>query len=477
MAARPALVGPISAVHSVASIDPENRPFMQTYPEPVLVDFVTGDDTGLRMPAHAKALRAGGSEFLTEAFRAYGVLPADNRVIAITRFDPCDAGNSGDKLFLSVEYARPQAGLHNDLFVKFSRDFGDAFRDRRRMELAAEIRLAALSRLPAFPVSVAKPYFADIEQASGTGILITQRIAFGEAGIEPVRPKNMDHELANPLEHYQATLRALARLAAAHRSGMLSPEVDALFAYDAGAAAGDIPIPWDEDQIREKARRIGAFVTSYPQLFPPNVASPRFLVRLEEEAVRFRHHEPAIKHFLHTNSDFIALTHWNTHLDNAWFWRDDDDTLQCGLLDWGMVRQMNITYGLWGGLSAATPDFFDRHLDDLLALYAKELRTHGGPVVDLGELELHFELSVVMLCVAIFFDTPALVLSRMPDIGSLDGPLDPRLAQDSVVHGFLHGFTNFLYLWETRDFGATLDALRQRARPAPAPPIEKTAPA
>ena len=136
-------------------------------------------------------------------------------------------------MFLSVEYAQSEPGLHTDLFVKFSRDFSDAFRDRRRHELEAEVRLAALSRLPAFPINVPAAYFADFNHESGTGLLITQRIAFGSGGIEPLRPKCMDHELDDPLAYYRATVTALARLAAAHKSGRLSPQVEALFPFDA----------------------------------------------------------------------------------------------------------------------------------------------------------------------------------------------------------------------------------------------------
>jgi len=432
---------------------------MQTYPEPVLVDFVTGDDTGIALPAHAAALQAAGARFLTEAFHAYGSLGADNQVVAITRCDPCSAGNSGDKLLLAVEYARDEPGLHRDLFVKFSRDFGDAFRDRRRYELEAEIRLAALSRLPAFPVTVARAYFGDFEAASGTGLLITERIAIGEGGIEPARPKNMDHELADPAEYYRATLTALARLAGAHKAGRLAPEVDRLFPLDIEAVAQGIPIPWDEAQMRDKVARLRDFVARCPRLFPANVAAPAFLDRFEREAVRFVRHEAAVRRFLHSDPDFIALAHWNTHLDNAWFWRDDHGVLQCGLLDWGMVRQMNVGYSLWGGVSAASLDFWARELDPLLALYVRELVAAGGPALDLATLERHFELSASLLCLAMFMDAPALALARMPGIVDASGPLDPMLRADPVVHGFLHGFTNFLYLWETRDFGATLEAV------------------
>jgi hypothetical protein len=148
---------------------------------------VPGDATGLAIPAHGEALRVAGEAFLTEAFRSFGSLSQDNRIVRITRCEPFFGGNSGQKLLLSVEYAHAEPGLHTDLFVKFSRDFTDAFRDRRRHELEAEVRFAALSRLPNFPINVPAACFADFHRESGTGLLITQRIAFGGGGIEPLR--------------------------------------------------------------------------------------------------------------------------------------------------------------------------------------------------------------------------------------------------------------------------------------------------
>ncbi|HYP62615.1 MAG TPA: hypothetical protein VEQ16_01935, partial [Acidocella sp.] len=73
-------------------------------------DWVRGDDTGLLLPAHMRALREGGVEFLTRAFRAIGTLGADNSVTAITRFEECPGGSTGRKLFLSVAYEKPVPG-------------------------------------------------------------------------------------------------------------------------------------------------------------------------------------------------------------------------------------------------------------------------------------------------------------------------------------------------------------------------------
>jgi hypothetical protein len=432
------------------------------YEDPELLDFVRGDATGLAIPAHGEALRAAGEAFLTEAFRSFGSLSPDNRIVRITRCEPFPGGNSGHKLLLSVEYAHAESGLYTELFVKFSRDFTDAFRDRRRHELEAEVRLAALSRLPGFPIHVPSPCFADFNREYGTGILITQRIAFGSGGIEPLRPKCMDHELAEPLVYYRATVTALARLAAAHKSGVLSPQVDALFPFDPETAAADLPIPWDEQQLRDRVARYAAFVASCPQLLPPHLASAQFIARLEREAVRFLRNESTIKRFLYADRDFVALCHWNTNIDNAWFWRDSSGALQCGLLDWGLVRQMNVATALWGGLCGASLEIWDSHLDTLLALFSRQLHAHGGPRLDVAQLRLHLHLSVAMLGLALMMEVPSLVLSRLPEAVSAHGQLDPVLHKNEVARCFLHVFTAFLNLWETHDFGASLDQMLKK---------------
>jgi hypothetical protein len=430
--------------------------------DPKRLDFVRGDTTGLAIPAHGDALRTAGEAFLTEALRAFGSISPQNRVSRIARLEPFRGGNSGEKILLAVEYQHPQPDLHTDLFIKFSRDFTDAFRDRRRHELEAEVRLAVLSRVPGFPIPVPAAYFADFHQESGTGILITQRIAFGCGNIEALHPKCRDHELSEPIAYYRAIVSTLARLAAAHKSGLLAPQVDAYFPFDAEKAAADDPIPWDEQQLRERVARIGQFARSCPQLLPAQVAAPSFVARLEHDAVRVLRHEATIKRFLHADRDYIALCHYNANIDNAWFWRDTSGALGCGLLDWGRVRQMNVAYALWGSLCGASLDIWDSHLDELLALFTAELHAHGGPRLDVAELELHLDFYVATMGVATLIEAPALVLSRLPEAAGARDPLDPVFFEDDVARGFLHVFTAFLHLWQSHDFGACLDRLLER---------------
>jgi hypothetical protein len=422
---------------------------MMLHPQPL--HFVRGDTTRLAIPAHHEALRTAGEAFLTDALRTFGSISPQNRITRITRLEPFRGGNSGEKVLLTVEYQYPEPALHTELFVKFSRDFTDAFRDRRRHELEAEVRLAALSRLPAFPIPVPAAYFADFHQESGTGILITQCIAFGRGNIEPLHPKCRDHELSEPLAYYRVIVSTLARLAAADKSGLLCPQVDAYFPFDAVKAAADDAIPWDERQLRERVARIGEFARSSPQLLPAQVAAPSFIACLERDAVRVLRHEATIKRFLHADRDFIALCHYNANIDNAWFWRDASGALGCGLLDWGRVRRMNVAYALWGSLCGAGLDIWDSHLEELLALFTAELHAHGGPRLDVATMGL-----------ATLIEAPALVLSRLPEAVGARDPLDPIFFKDDVARGFLHVFTGFLHLWQRHDFGASLDRLLER---------------
>jgi hypothetical protein len=422
-----------------------------------VLSFVIGERTGISIPASADALLAAGPEFLTRAFHAFGSLPADNSVVGIFDVEPFSGGNSGHKLRLSVEYAKSDAALDTRLFVKFSRDFADPFRDRRRYELEAEVRLALLSRHPAFPVTVPRAWFADFDSGTGTGFVIYEAIAFGEDGIEPCHVKCMDHELADPLKYYRATVTALARLVAAHKSGALAPLADELFPFDLPTALADLPIPLSEDQLREKVATYGALARQCPRLFSENIRSEAFIARLERDAVRILRHQDDVRRFLYGDPDFYALAHWNTNIDNAWFFRGAEGALRCGLLDWGMVRQMNVMLALWGGLSVSQTSMLREHLDELQELYAREIETHGGPCLDRGLMRLHFDLSLALVGLSMMIDVAQLISSRVPEAAEVSGLNDPRILADTVVHGFLSCSLNFLDLWERHDFGVALD--------------------
>jgi len=121
-----------------------------------------------------------------------------------------------------------------------------------------------------------------------------------------------------------------------------------------------------------------------------------------------------------------------------------------------------VAYALWGSLCGASLEIWDSHLEELLALFVAELHAHGGPRLDVAELELHLDFYVATMGLATLIEAPTLVLSRLPEAAAAQGPLDPVFLKDDVARGFLHVFTAFLHLWQRHDFGASLDRLLAR---------------
>src|ERR1700712_3588754 len=110
--------------------------------ETAIIDWARGDIFGLDFPAHPAALKSGGPEFLTRAFRTSGTLAQDNSGTHITGLEEWLLGGTGVKALLSVAYQRDAPGLPRDLFVKFSRNFHDKVRDGGRHHMPPEVRLA-----------------------------------------------------------------------------------------------------------------------------------------------------------------------------------------------------------------------------------------------------------------------------------------------------------------------------------------------
>lgn len=428
---------------------PTSPPPCQPLEAPEL--WATGDALALPIPANADALREGGADWLTRAFHAMGSLGPDNHVTAITRCDSFEAGGTGTKALLSVTYARPDEGLPQDLFVKFSRNFANPEMDRAKFHMGPEIRFAALSRMSGFPVAVPRCLFADYASASGTGLLITERIGFGQSGIEPQYGKCLDHLLPSPLEHYRALIRTLARLAGSHKGGKLPASVADEFAFDFDEALAADRLNYTDQQRSNRVARYAAFAAEHPQLLPDAIRSEAFIARFGEGFALFQAQQDAIKRYLHTQGDFIALCHWNANSDNAWYWRDAGGELQCGLLDWGSVGQMHVAMTLWGCLSSAEQWLWRDHLDELLALFAREYAAAGGPALDPAELRQHLLLYVTMMGLCWLLDAPPRIRREVPDLAATTGPLDPRILASETARVQLQMMTNFLMLWQKED--------------------------
>jgi hypothetical protein len=422
--------------------------------------WVTGEIFRLEIPADTEALVSGGADFLTKAFHASGALAANNRVSRIVEAKEFLGGGTGKKLLLTLAYELPGQDLFERLFIKFSRNFDSELWDRARFMMISEANFAVLSRSPDFPVTVPACLFADIESQSGTGLIITECIAYGRNGVEPLYPKCMDYTVPEPVEHYKAILKGLARLSGAHRGGGLSADFDKKFPYSPKQAAAVFAIRTPEEKIIQRANRMFDFIERYPKLFPENVRLAGFREQFMRDIPDLVAAEGRIRDVLYGNPDLIAFGHWNANIDNCWFWRDAQGLLQCGFMDWANAGPISVAQSVSGAISGAEPFVWNEHLDELLSAFIEEYAARGGPRLSLDELRLHNLLIVAVGGVAYSMGAPIAIERDIEDIDAVESYQDDCFREHENARIQLHMMTKMLNVWQTRKLGDVVRKLR-----------------
>jgi len=432
-------------------------------PGPLDKRWVTGMIFGLQIPADAESLILGGTAFLTTAFHASGALSVDNKVSRIVELKEFVGGGTGKKLLLSLAYEHSEPALPKELFIKFSRNFDNELWDRARMMMVSEANFAVLSMSPQFPVAVPACLFADVESESGTGLVITECISYGRDGVEVSHPKCLDYTLPEPVEHYKAILKSLARLSGAHRSGKLLPEFDGKFPYDRDKASAMFAIRVPIEKLMQRAHRMFDFIERYPKLFPKNVRDPELRVQFVRDIPDVVAAAELIRQILYGDPEFIAFAHWNANVDNCWFWRDADNQLQCGFVDWANAGQISVAQSVSGAISGAEPVVWNEHLDELLTAFIEEYAAAGGPRLNLDELRLHNLLIVAVSGLAYAMGAPIALERDIQDLGAVESNQDACFREHESARIQLHVMTKMLNVWQTRKLGDVVRKLTARS--------------
>jgi hypothetical protein len=224
------------------------------------------------------------------------------------------------------------------------------------------------------------------------------------------------------------------------------------------------------DQIRSRVTRYADFAARFPQLLPASIRSDQFIAQLMREAPRAVENADALRVALKDGArDLFAFCHWNANIDNAWYWRDNNGDLACGLMDWGNVGQMNIVTAISSCLVFAEPDFLVENLDHFLALFSKVFEEAGGGPLDPEVLKLQFALQMVAGGLQWPLDAVPLIERHIPELATVTDRFDPRIKDDEFPRTQLHLLTAYLMLWQTSDPREVIDWAIRRAESVPSP--------
>ena len=414
--------------------------------------WVTGDDSGLSIPATPEALLSDAPAFLTTAMHAQGTLDRDDAVLAVRESQVVAGGSTGKKLLLDLDYRYSERHADSQLFVKFSRDYDDPIRDQAKGQLEAEVKLGLVSQQPGFPIAVPRCFFADYQHSSGTGLLITQCIPFGRDGVEPIHEKCLDYQLDGAVEHYRAILKNLGTLAGGLKTGAQQAgqvaAVSSYFPFDVDGQNSQLTVRYSAEQLQRRLDKLRAFIKDYPGLRTWSLTGEEEVEVLSASLPTVLAEQERLRGQLHNNDNYLALMHWNANIDNAWFWRDGG-TLNCGLMDWGGVGQMNIGLALWGALSACEPQVWRQHLDDLLDTFVTAFAEAGGASLSRDTLKQHMAIAATLLGLSWLMDAPAMILRAVPNLPTDADRWYPAIVESETARSQWLMLGNCLYLWRT----------------------------
>lgn len=405
-------------------------------------DNLPGIITGLKFPHSAKQIEEFGASWLTEALHKYKTLPADNSVKKLVSVEPLmlsgfnAAGGAGPKAFITVEYEKPDPNLHTHLFAKLPWDPhappgtypgvpSDTAAFYRKAASGADGEgpeiYAALLLETAFPFTIPKLYFGDINRDTTNFIHIYGRIAFGPQPdhqngkvikhyerkpfeILPVQGKYQDFLADDPHAIYTQILRSMGALGGFDHQGA--------FDFLLGPITKFGPDDWLKHNTPRPKRTPKAFEVKQrgmshwvdpavnfvanvaPQLFSAEAKDATTLESYKSMMSSLGPYMDDIQGYLGNTSDHIAAMHGNLQTDNAFFWRDEDGNLDSGLLDWGGFSRRPYIMAFLG--VRCPPELNVNGAEALMKCFCDEFERHGGPHLDWEEVLRKYRLVLII---------------------------------------------------------------------------------
>jgi len=397
------------------------------------VKSLPGHFSGTKYPQNAEELEAFGASWYTAAFHKFGTLPKDNRVKRIVKVEQLPhsgfdaAGGAGHKAFVTLEYEKPDPNLHTELFAKFPWDYHESEGGKTyRMQIScygdndAPELLTYMCCEHLFPFRIPKLYFCDINRDTTNYMLIIERVPFGKRGkiqkgrivekiernpfdVLPVCGKYQDYLLDDPAQIYFCLFREMAHLAAWDQQGHYDSHLGVAVKFTQEQFLTHTLPTRKPARARMKGIRMEAagmllskgeeFATKIaPQVFTPRGKDPQMLKKMQEDIAWIAPYFDDIRTWLGSCSDWIAAMHPNLQADNAFFWKDEQGDMDCGVFDWSGFGRSPFVSNFMGCLSGAEADLLDAHEEGLLRMFCDEYKRYGGPDLDYKDMMLRYRL-------------------------------------------------------------------------------------
>merc|ERR1711988_479311 len=144
-----------------------------------------------------------------------------------------------------------------------------------------------------------------------------------------------------------------------------------------GAASGENP-----KQVQAKLKNAINFITGTGKaVFPEWARTENYTKKFNEVMMKVNAYTAEMNYWMHMNHDYTALGHMNLNVDNAYFWRDTDGQLDCGVFDWGGMGSSSYGGKLWWWYYCMDYDVFAKSITKFLETFCEDYQAAGGPAL------------------------------------------------------------------------------------------------
>eukprot|EP00930_Biecheleria_cincta_P038999 TRINITY_DN26817_c0_g1_i1.p1 TRINITY_DN26817_c0_g1~~TRINITY_DN26817_c0_g1_i1.p1 ORF type:complete len:648 (-),score=107.25 TRINITY_DN26817_c0_g1_i1:105-1949(-) len=430
---------------------------------------------GIEFPWSEATLQEMGPAWLTRAFHAAGTMDKDNEVTEIKiEKQKITAGNNAGKFLFEVKYKWKTPDLHTKLFAKIPFPLTGATQSDR---LSSSVNKQPMDFFEintyrifedSLPCKTPKFYFGDVSNTTSNYILITECIAF--AGMPPLKAlqiegpyvKCKDFELGGTdKEHYLKLMKVHASIAAAHKTGrmgddetvslhaLVRPSDPSVYGMKPDDCSGQPP----QGIATGLKVAISFFADTAKHLYPEYVTSQDFQNKFFRTMMTGNAYAAEITYWKHSDPDYVSLGHQNLNMDNAYFWRDSDGHLDCGVFDWGGFGASSLAHRIYWCLNCSEYDQTAANLDEYLEVLTQELASQGGPRLSVSVLRMGVILTALENMQFMVASVPnSLRQCPKKEFATIRDRHDPRIADDvggkSTLRTTLHCLLNGIRVLE-----------------------------
>lgn len=197
-----------------------------------------------------------------------------------------------------------------------------------------------------------------------------------------------------------------------------------------------------EKLVREKAKHC----------FPKEFTQDAYLDRFFNEAYEMGNYCCAMSYYSMVIPEFYSIAHPNAQIDNAFYWRDGEGNVQCGLLDFGGVGFMPIPTAIANGWIGAESDMMDEHEERLIQAFIDEYAKITGFRFDHQDLWMHIKLAHATVLPGCCANVGTLISKAVDpkDWPRITSRRDPLIDDNFLARCYFVQIEMFLAMWKKR---------------------------